>query len=99
MEMDAGRGAGAIAGTRGRYPGAQALRAVGTGSFRSWQAVVRSRRRYSRSDRFLHLLCTANAATRTPETHAAGAGRRELSSLLAAGRGIGNCALEFSDRD
>src|SRR6187401_3578588 len=99
MEMDAGRGAGAVAGTGGRYSGAQALRAVGTGSFRSRQAMVGSRRRHPGSDRFLHLLRTANAATWAPKVDAAGAGGRELSSLLAAGRGVGNCALEFSNRN
>src|SRR5213079_3226739 len=99
MEMDVVRGAGAVAGTRGRYPGTQALRTLGSRSFRSRKAMVRSRRRYPRSDRLLHLLRPANAATRTPKTHATGAGRRKLSSLLATWRRLRNRAVEFSDRD
>src|SRR5205814_7159010 len=99
MEMDVVRGAGAVAGTRGRYPGTQALRTLGSRSFRSRKAMVRSRRRYPRSDRLLHLLRPANAATRTPQAYATGAGRRKLLSLLAAWRRLRNCAVELSDRD
>src|SRR5438874_11815829 len=99
MEMDVVRRAGAVAGTRGRYPGTQTLRTLGSRSFRSRKAMVRSGRRYPRSDRFLHILRAANAATRTPQTHATGPGRTKLSSLLAVWRRLRNRAVELSERD
>ena len=55
--------------------------------------------RHPRSDRLLQILRAANAATRTPKTHATGPRRRKLSSLLAAWRRLRNRAVEFSDRD
>src|SRR6516164_6239230 len=99
MAMDACRGTGAVTGARGGHPGAEALRTFGNRSFRSRKAMVGSRRRHPRSDRFLHLLRATNAAIGAPKTHATGPWRRKLSPLLAAWCRLRNRSVEFSDRD